>query len=89
MIRIYPTDQKIREMILRDWKGYVSIGEGQRIPLSIARADIRGLVVSGQLDLSRLNLKPGPNPIRVDFETTLDDGNKYLIGLRSQLTVTP
>ena len=89
MVRIYTTDQELREMILRDWKGYVSIGEGQRIPLSIARADIRGLVVSGQLDFSKLNLKAGPNPILVDFETTLDDGNKYLIGLRSQLTVTP
>ena len=55
----------------------------------IERGDIRGLVARGQIDLSKLNLKPGPNPIQVDFETAPDDGKKHFIGLRSELTLTP
>ena len=76
-------------MMLEQWKAYVSIGDGPRIPLSIVKDEIRGLVAREQIDLSKLSLKLGPNPIRVDFESSSDDGKKHSIALRSQLTVTP
>jgi hypothetical protein len=89
MVKIYTTDQKLREMLFKQWKAYASIGDGPRIPLSIERGEIRGLVARGQLDLSKLDLKAGSNPIMVGFETTADDGKKHTIGLRSQLTLMP
>ena len=89
MVRIYTADQGLRELILKQWKAYVSIGKGPRVPLSIARGDIRGLVASGQLDLSQLSLKAGSNSVLVEFETNLDNGQKHSIGLHGQLSLTP
>jgi VWFA-related protein len=89
MVRLYARGPKLRETILKQWKAYLSVGDGPRIPVSIDSANIRGLVVTTILDLKQLNLKSGPNPIEVAFEAKADDGSKHTIAIRSQLTLTP
>ncbi len=68
IVRLYTTDQEISDIFLEQWKAYLVIGDGPRIPLPIARADIRGLIATEKLDLSKLDLKPGTNQIEVMFE---------------------
>lgn len=89
MLRLYTTDQKVGQTILRQWKAHIVLGDGTRIPVPITSASIRGLVVTAPLNLQQLNLKPGPNPIEVAFEAKADDGSKHVIAIRSELTITP
>ena len=89
MVRLYTTDPKLRETVLKHWKAYMTVGDAPGIPVSITSADIRGLVVTAPLNLQQLNLKPGSHPIELAFEAKADDGSKHTITIRSQLTVIP
>jgi len=89
MIRLYATNPRLRELIQKQWKAFIVLGDGPRIPVSIAAGNVRGMVVTEPLDLQKLKLKQGANPIEVIFEAKSDDGQKHTIAIRSQLTVTP
>jgi len=89
MLRLYTIDPKLRDTVLKHWKAYMIVGYAPRIPVSIASADIRGLVGTAPLNLQELNLKPGPNPIEVVLEAKAADGSKHTISIRSELTVIP
>lgn len=89
MLRVYALDPKIRETILKQWKAYLVLGNGTRIPVSITSANIRGLIVTAPLNFQQLNLKPGVHPIEIEFEAKADNGSKHSIAIRSQLTLAP
>jgi len=88
LVRIYPANEKHVDMIMKHWKAWVVVENGPRIPLTIARADVRGLTVYAKLDLTRLNLKPGTHPFKVVFEDSSDRG-LHAKPLNSELTVKP
>ncbi len=89
IVRIYPPNEKVGALILKQWKAYAVVDSGPPVNLAITSADIRGLVASAPLTLSNLNLKPGTHRIRVFFEVPAAGGYAYPIALNSQLTVSP
>jgi hypothetical protein len=89
IVRLYPANQQVRDMFLKEWRAYVSIGDGPRIPLAITSADIRGLIATDKLDFAKLDAKPGDNEISVVFEAPAGAGKKHVLALRSQVTVIP
>ena len=62
---------------------------GRAVPLAIKDGGVRGLVASGKLMLSELNLKSGAHQIRVVFEAQRDDERKRPIALNSEFSITP
>jgi hypothetical protein len=89
IVRIYPPNEKVGALILKQWKAYAVVDSGPPVNLAITSADIRGLVGSARLTLSNLNLKPGTHPIRVFFEVPAAGGHAYPFTLNSQLTISP
>jgi VWFA-related protein len=87
LLRLYSTNQKLREVIQKQWKAYILLNDGPRTPVNITTGDVRGLVISQPLELKNLN--PGPNTLQVVLEAKAGDGSKHTIAIRSQLTVTP
>jgi hypothetical protein len=88
LVRIYAANEKHGDMIMEHWKAWAVVENGPRIPLTIARADMRGLIVSARLDLTRLNLRPGTYSFKVVFEDSSDPG-MHAIPLNGELTLKP
>ncbi len=65
----------------------MELDTGLAVPLLINDGGVRGLVASGKLTLSELNLKPGRHPIRVIFELSTEDGRKHQIALNSEFSL--
>ncbi|WP_109487023.1 hypothetical protein [Occallatibacter savannae] len=89
VLRLYTIDPKLRNTVLKQWKAYISVGDEPRVPVPIASANIRGLVITAPLNLQQLNLQPGVHPIEVALEAKADDGSRHTIAIRSELTITP
>lgn len=88
MMRMYPSNRTEGEAMLTGWTAWAVIDSGARIPLTIAPASVRGLVVWGRLDVAELRLAPGRHTLQV----FLDSGGKrggMVHSLESELTVRP
>lgn len=88
MMRIYPPSQAEGEAILNRWTAWASIDGGAHLPLTIAPASFRGLVVSGRLDLAGLGLAPGKHTLQVFLDSGAKKGDP-MHSLASELTVRP
>ena len=86
LVRLYAADRKLDSLILKHWKAFVEIGDRPPIPINITRGTVRGFVATGQLDLDKLEMKPGTYQVAIGF----DIGEKEPVFARpSELTITP
>jgi hypothetical protein len=63
--------------------------QGQISPLSITSAEVRGLVASGMMMLSKLNLTPGLHQLTVVFEFTANNWKRRRIPLNTEFSIEP
>jgi VWFA-related protein len=93
LVRLYPPDQQFARLITKQWRAYAVVddvaGLGRALPLSIASAEVRGLVASGTLKLSEMGLKPGAHRLTVVFEFPSNKGGRRLIPLNTEFSIKP
>jgi VWFA-related protein len=93
LVRLYPPNEQFAELITKQWKAYAVVdgmeNQGQISPLSISPAEVRGLVASGRMMLSKLNLKPGPHQLTVVFEFTANNWKRRQIPLNTEFSIEP
>jgi VWFA-related protein len=91
LVRLYPPDQQFAKLITKQWRAYAIVDDvaGRALPLSITSAAVRGLVASGNLNLSEMGLKPGAHRLTVVFEFPTDRGGRRLIPLRTEFSIKP
>jgi VWFA-related protein len=86
LVRLYAADRKLDPLILKHWKAFVKVGDRPPIPLTITRGAVRGFIASGQLDLEKLNLRPGKYQVTIGFDI---GGIEPVFARPSELTITP
>ena len=91
LLRIYPPDRRLTELVEKQWKAYAVVddAEDKAIPLQISSAPVRGLAVTGKLPLADMNLEAGIHDLRVLFVIPEKSRETKILPLHTRFSVEP
>ena len=89
LTRIYPPNEKFSRLVLAQWKTYAVVDDAldKATELRITAAEVRGLNVSGILQLNRLDLAPGKHSLTVLYVLPTHGSKSQKIPLRTEFSI--
>jgi hypothetical protein len=91
LLRIYPPDPKLAEIVNTQWKAYAVVdhADDKAVDLQISAAEVRGLAVTGKIPLSGWNLTPGLHDLNVVFTVPTQKANMPILPLHTSFSIEP
>jgi hypothetical protein len=91
LLRVYPPDARLAEIVVNRWKAYAVVDDAddKAVKLQISAAELRGLTVTGKLPLENFKLAPGQHDLKVLFTMPGRNATTQVLPLHTKFSIVP